>query len=76
MLPTINPTSTKAWKKLLAHAETMKTSHLRQLFQEDQDRSKKYSLCQEELVFDYSKNSITDKTIQLLLQLAEECKLK
>ena len=76
MLPTINPTSTKAWKKLLVHAETMKTSHLRQLFQEDQDRSKKYSLCQEELVFDYSKNSITDKTIQLLLQLAEECKLK
>ena len=46
MFPTINPTSTKAWKKLLAHAETMKTSHLSQLFQEDPDRSKKYSLCQ------------------------------
>ena len=75
MFPTINPTTTKVWKKLLTHAETMKTSHLRQLFQEDPDRSKKYSLCQEELVFDYSKNIITGKTIQLLLQLAEECKL-
>lgn len=76
MLPKVNPQSTKAWKELQEHVETMKTLHLRGLFHDDDNRFKKYSLCQDELVFDYSKNIITDKTIQLLLQLAEECKLK
>ena len=76
MLPKVNPPSTKAWKKLQEHVETMKTVHMKGLFHDDKNRSKKYSLCQEDLVFDYSKNIITDKTIQLLLQLAEECKLK
>ncbi|MBL7748572.1 MAG: glucose-6-phosphate isomerase [Chitinophagaceae bacterium] len=76
MLPKINPTSTAAWQLLKQHAEEMKAAHLREMFQADADRFKKYSLCIEDTVFDYSKNIISEKTISLLLQLAEECKLR
>jgi glucose-6-phosphate isomerase len=76
MLPKINPTNTNAWKQLQQHAIEMKATHLRNLFASDQERFKKFSLCLDDLVFDYSKNIIADKTIQLLLQLADQCKLK
>ena len=76
MLPKINPTSTKAWKRLQEHSSELKNAHMRDLFSKDADRFKKYSLCLGDLVFDYSKNIITDETIQQLLQLADECKLK
>jgi glucose-6-phosphate isomerase len=76
MLPKINPASTKTWQELKVHAEEMKKNHLRDLFRTDPDRFIKYSLCLDEFVFDFSKNIITDKTIQLLLQLAGECKVK
>lgn len=76
MLPKINPTTTKAWQQLQQHAEAMKTVHVRELFKTDPGRFHQFSLCLDEIVFDYSKNIITDKTIRLLLQLADECKLK
>ena len=76
MLPKINPTSTNAWKGLQEHSTEVKSTHMRDLFSKDAERFKKYSMCLSDLVFDYSKNIITDKTIQLLLQLADECKLK
>ncbi|MDZ4796290.1 MAG: glucose-6-phosphate isomerase [Bacteroidota bacterium] len=76
MLPTTNPTTTGAWAALAQHAESMKQVSLRGLFLDDNNRFKKYSINGENLLFDYSKNIITDTTLQLLLQLAEECKLK
>ncbi len=76
MLPKINPTTTKAWSALQKHFSVMKNVHMKELFHNDADRFKKYSLCQDELVFDYSKNIITDETIGLLFQLANECRLK
>ncbi len=76
MLPKINPTTTKAWAALLAHAGEMKKIHMRDLFRNDPDRFKKYSLCSGDIVFDYSKNIINDKTMALLFQLAEECRVK
>ncbi len=76
MLPAINPAETMAWPQLLQHAQEMKLVHMRDLFRNNSERFRKYSLCLDELVFDYSKNIINDTTIQLLLQLAEECKLK
>lgn len=76
MLPKIDPTTTNAWQQLQFHAAEMKQAHLRELFRDDPNRFKKFSLCIDEIVFDYSKNIITDRTLQLLLQLAEECKLK
>lgn len=76
MLSSINPTTTKAWQQLTTHAAQMKRIHMRELFQKDPNRFKKFSTCENELVFDYSKNIITEETMQLLFQLAEECKLK
>jgi glucose-6-phosphate isomerase len=77
MFPKVNPTNTQAWMLLQKHYnEEMNRKHLRQLFADDPERFAKYSLCLDDLVFDYSKNIITEKTIQLLLQLADESNLK
>lgn len=76
MLPKINPTSTSAWNKLLAHAEEMKKVHMRQLFEVDPGRFEQFSSTFGDIVFDYSKNIITTETMRLLLQLANECQLK
>ncbi len=76
MFPKINPTNTKSWKLLQENYEEMKNIHLKELFKEEEDRFKKYSLSAQDIIWDYSKNIITDKTIQLLLQLANECKLQ
>ena len=77
MLPRINPTNTQAWFLLKKHhEEEMSRKHLRDLFAADPERFKKFSLCMEDIVFDYSKNIINQKTLQLLLQLADDCKVK
>ncbi len=76
MLPEINPTNTTAWKELQQHFSDMKNVHMRNLFKGDQDRFSKYSVISRDIVFDYSKNIITDKTIELLLQLANDCRIK
>jgi glucose-6-phosphate isomerase len=75
MLPKINPASTTAWQLLHHHANEIRNKHIRDMFREDPDRYKKFALCLDEMVFDYSKNLITEKTINLLIQLAEECHL-
>ena len=76
MLPAIDPTSTNAWKQLTAHAAKMKQVQMRDLFKSDANRFQKFSSCEQDIVFDYSKNIITEETMQLLLQLADECKVK
>ncbi len=77
MLPKINPTNTQAWFLLRKHHdEEMQRQHMKQLFAFDEDRFLKFSINSGDILFDYSKNIITHKTVQLLLQLAEECKLK
>ena len=76
MFPKINPAATAAWKALQEHFSEMKNVHMRDLFKNDNDRFLKYSISNRDIVFDYSKNIINDKTIQLLFQLANECKLK
>jgi glucose-6-phosphate isomerase len=75
MLPRINPTQTPAWKKLKEHQAEISQSSMRELFRQDTERFKKYSLCTKDLVFDYSKNILTDKTLSLLNELAQSCKL-
>jgi glucose-6-phosphate isomerase len=76
MFPNINPTTTNAWKELTSHYDEMKKIHMKQLFQNDPNRFKKYSLQFGDILVDYSKNIITDKTLKLLFQLAEETNLK
>ncbi|MCX6319246.1 MAG: glucose-6-phosphate isomerase [Bacteroidetes bacterium] len=75
MLPTINPTTTRAWQQLQDHSDKMKQVHMRDLFRDDAERFNKYSLCLKDTLVDFSKNIINDTTLSLLLQLAEECKL-
>lgn len=76
MFPSVNPTTTTAWKKLEVHAEMMKKKSMKDFFKTDTDRFKKFSMCLDETVFDYSKNIISEETIQLLLELANGCNLK
>ncbi len=77
MLERINPTTTQAWFVLKKHFEDeMSRKHMRDLFAADEKRFETYSISTKEVLFDYSKNIITDKTKQLLLQLAKECNLK
>lgn len=76
MLPKINPVNTTAWQKLEAHLEETHTLQMRDLFKEDTDRFKKYSLQSKDILFDYSKNRITETTLALLQELATECRLR
>ena len=77
MFPKVTPKETKAWQSLQNHYDQeMKIVHLRSLFAADAQRFDKYTLRLEDILFDYSKNIFTDKTMTLLRQLAEECKVK
>ncbi len=73
--PKITPNKTNAWQLLNAHSLEMQDAQMRQLFAEDSSRFKKFSLCIEDLVFDYSKNIITTETMEMLQGLATECGL-
>ena len=76
MFPKINPTETNAWHQLKQHYEEMKMASMKKMFHEDADRFSKFSASIDDIIFDYSKNIINEKTIQWLLHLAEECKVK
>src|SRR5262249_42462268 len=66
----------KAWKALDAHYNNVRGLHLRKLFAEDPRRGERMTADAVGLYLDYSKNRITDETLQLLLQLAEESGLR
>ncbi len=76
MFPKIDPAGTNAWKELQAHFEEMKSLSIKDLFSQDTERFSNYSLQAGDILFDYSKNIVSDKTRQLLLRLAEECGVK
>jgi glucose-6-phosphate isomerase len=75
MFPKINPTQTEAWKQLEEHAKEIKSLRISDLVKNDPDRFKKYAFCFNELLVDFSKNLVTDDTINKLIALAEECRL-
>ncbi len=76
MLPTINPTKTTAWQALEQHFKAMRNTQMKDLFTADSQRFDKFSTRFEDILIDYSKNIITDETLKLLVQLAEETELK
>ena len=65
-----------AWKALTTHYEQVRELHLRQLFEEDPTRGERLTAEGAGIFLDYSKNRITDETLKLLLQLAEESGLQ
>lgn len=75
MLKSINPTSTSSWPKLRAHFESMSSVEMKQLFEADQKRFNKFSLKFNDILVDFSKNIVTQETMKLLMDLAEECEL-
>ena len=68
--------SRPAWKSLHEHFGTVRDLHLRKLFADDPGRAERYTVEAAGLFCDYSKNRITDETLRLLLQLAEESGLR
>ena len=69
-------TGQKAWSALRSHYEKIRETHLRELFAADPKRGERMTAEAAGIFLDYSKNRITDETLQLLLELAEESGLR
>ncbi len=74
---TLTPlTQRPEWQALATHYENVHTTHLRTLFAEDPQRGERFALDALGIYLDYSKNRITDETLQLLLKLADSSGLR
>ena len=69
-------TERPAWKALEAHYQQVRELHIRELFADDPGRGQRMAAEAAGLYLDYSKNRITNETLKLLLQLAEESGLQ
>lgn len=76
MFPKINPTETTAWKALIRHQTDMKKVKMKDLFKKDAKRFETMSIQFGDILFDYSKNILTDETLEKLLNLTDDCKVK
>ena len=77
MMQTNQPlTGLRAWKALGHHFETIRQIHLRDLFAKDPKRGERMTAEAAGIFLDYSKNRVTDTTLELLVQLAEEAGLR
>lgn len=76
MLQKVNPLKTSAWRKLSSHYASIKDLHMREMFKDDPERYSTFSLRLGDMLVDFSKNIITEETIELFIQLAKEVKLK
>src|ERR1700745_2286644 len=73
---TLPLTERPAWAALREHHKRVAPMHLRKLFADDPKRGERLTLEAVGVYLDYSKNRVTDETLKLLLQLAEECGLR
>ncbi|MEJ5377328.1 MAG: glucose-6-phosphate isomerase [bacterium] len=77
MLARIDPTSTQSWSRLKQHFQEVKDLHMRDLFLKDPERFQRFSLwLGDEILVDFSKNRLTQRTLELLMDLARECRLE
>jgi glucose-6-phosphate isomerase len=72
MLPKINPLQTQSWQKLEKHYADIGNVHMKKLFAEDPDRFNRFHIRFNDILVDYSKNRLTDETLNLLFELARE----
>ena len=70
------PSESNAWAALREHAATLEDVHLRDLFAADAARFESFSLREDDLLADFSKQRITDETLELLLALARDAGLE
>ena len=75
MLQRIDPTRTRSWQKLLDHSDQMKPIPMKTLFAQGPERFSRFSLRFGDILVDFSKNRITEESLDLLLELAEETEL-
>ncbi len=75
-MPTQHPTQLSAWQALQAHYQAMRDVHMRDLFAADPHRFDRFSLRFEDILLDYSKNRITQETMDLLVELAHQAGLE
>ncbi len=76
MLAKRKPTDSPAWDKLKAHQSELKESSLKELFAQDGDRFDKFSLKHADLLFDFSKNHLTERSLELLEELFSDAQTK
>jgi glucose-6-phosphate isomerase len=69
-------TERRAWKALQSHYKKVRGLHLRNLFADDPERGERMTAESVGIFLDYSKNRITDETLKLLIQMAEESGLR
>jgi len=69
-------TTSSTWLALQTHQTDIAATHMRDMFETDPARFDKFNIELNEILFDYSKNRITERTMSLLLALAEEADLK
>ncbi|MCW5520593.1 glucose-6-phosphate isomerase [Aureitalea sp. L0-47] len=75
-LPKIDPTSTKSWSDLSRHFDSIKNQKMQDWFVSDPKRAEKMAVSWNEFYLDYSKNRVSEETLNLLLNLADEVGLK
>ena len=75
-LQNTNPTTTIAWQALEKHFHEIENVTMQQMFQDDKLRTQNFHIKWDKFLLDYSKNRINQKTIRLLLDLANEIGLK
>jgi glucose-6-phosphate isomerase len=75
-LPNTNPSNTNAWQKLQKHSLIMGSNSIKEMFQKDEERANKFHLNWNDFLVDFSKNNITQETLDLLFQLTDEVHLK
>ncbi len=75
-LPKVNPSQTAAWQQIQSHFEKMQATSMKDLFASDANRAEKFHIQWNDFLVDYSKNIVSQETLDLLLNLANEVELK
>lgn len=75
MLPKIDPTTTSAWRQLETHFKAVSGLQMKTMFEQDPQRAQRLSQRLGDILFDFSKNRVTDETLDLLEKLGNECQV-
>ena len=75
MLNRTNPTDLPAWKQLQQHQSDLKSTSIAQIFSANPNRFAQFSIRDERILFDYSKNHLTEETLDLFAQLFSEASM-
>ncbi|HEY0046629.1 MAG TPA: glucose-6-phosphate isomerase [Flavobacterium sp.] len=75
-LDTTNPSGTAAWQKLREHFTEIQYLGIKEMFAQDMNRASSFTIEWQDFLVDYSKNALTEDTMKLLLELADEMQLQ